>query len=925
MFTMAKIRDGSTYLGDHLTANDYYSEGETIVGEWIGRGAERLGLQGEIRSGDLAFENLRKNRLPDGSGKLTPRDGPNRIRFLDFQCSAPKSVSIMAITLGDERLIAAHDRATAVAFAELEKFAATQANTALARKNRLTGNVAAGKFRHTASRALDPQVHTHHVTVAGTWDEDSGEWRALTEFEMVRAVRYAGKVYQNELARSCRESGYEIKETKDGRGAVTGFELAGVEEKIRERFSKRRAQVERGIEKFVEKHGRAPNQAEIHAITVQTRDAKLREATTPEVLAMQRQQLSGEEWATLTALKEAALVRVGEKPAALPRERESVRRAIGHLFERHSVVVGHEIAAESLNQNLGYLDLSGMHAQLSRSGVINLTGESFLHAQFATPRGLALERWALGFIEHGKGMFPALAEASKLDPKLSTQQREAAEQILGSRDQVVCLRGAAGVGKTTVLQSLHACLETAGHTVHYCAPTSSAADTLRREGIARATTVSDFLENVARRENATLARAVFVVDEAGLASNVQGAAILRLAERHEARVVFLGDSRQHTSVEAGDFVRVLERYAPVQCVELTEIRRQLVGEYRAAIKLMAMGGAMAGLEHLDRCGWLKEGKADYLRAAASEFVEKTNGGSRMDAALVVTPTWAENRALTSAVRNDLKRLGVLREGETVAALEPLSWTRAEKSRVENYEAGMVVTFNRSGGGFRSGDVGRVVSVEEGRVQIATTMTERSLPLRSDIFDVARVTALEVCVGERLLVRANYRREGLLNGDFVTVRAIQQGVITDNDGRSFDTARVRHLSHGYAVTSHKSQSKTADHVIVAAERLNQKSAYVACSRGRLSCSVHVPDKANLLAWLADGERPAAIEVLAKERRQEAVQPRDVAWSALTRTRAPERTPLQRAMSIEWWRETLRQWCHLIPGHHSPSTNRQDHTR
>src|SRR5215210_7008072 len=34
MFTMAKIRDGSTYLSNHLTANDYYSEGEKVLGCW---------------------------------------------------------------------------------------------------------------------------------------------------------------------------------------------------------------------------------------------------------------------------------------------------------------------------------------------------------------------------------------------------------------------------------------------------------------------------------------------------------------------------------------------------------------------------------------------------------------------------------------------------------------------------------------------------------------------------------------------------------------------------------------------------------------------------------------------------------------------------------------------------------------------------
>jgi conjugative relaxase-like TrwC/TraI family protein len=111
MSTMAKIKDGSTYLERHLAANDYYCENEAVIGRWVGRGAERLGLQAEIRAGDPPFEALRKNRHPDGPEKLTPRDGENRIRFYDFQCSAQKSVSIMAVTLGDTRLLEAHDAA----------------------------------------------------------------------------------------------------------------------------------------------------------------------------------------------------------------------------------------------------------------------------------------------------------------------------------------------------------------------------------------------------------------------------------------------------------------------------------------------------------------------------------------------------------------------------------------------------------------------------------------------------------------------------------------------------------------------------------------------------------------------------------------------------------------------------------------------
>src|SRR2546425_1156309 len=142
MFTCAKIKDGSTYLSSHLTANDYYCENELVTGRWVGKGAERLGLSGDsIGKDDAAFEALRRNLMPDGSGRLTPRRAENGIRFFDFQCSAQKSVSIMAVALEDQRLYAAHDKAAAAAFAELERFAAFRSG--LTRQPQISGNVCA--------------------------------------------------------------------------------------------------------------------------------------------------------------------------------------------------------------------------------------------------------------------------------------------------------------------------------------------------------------------------------------------------------------------------------------------------------------------------------------------------------------------------------------------------------------------------------------------------------------------------------------------------------------------------------------------------------------------------------------------------------------------------------------------------------------
>ena len=850
---MAKIRDGSTYLSQHLTANDYYCEHESVAGKWIGKGAGRMGLSSEIRGGNEAFERLRENRNPTTGGKLTPRDGASRVRFFDFQCSAQKSVSVMAVTMGDTRLLEAHDTAARKAFGELERFAATQCNTALSRATRATGNLIAAEFRHTASRALDPQLHTHFVTANATWDEASKSWRALTEIEMVRAIRYAGKAYQNELAVVCRRLGYDIELVRDRRGSVTGFEIAGVSESIRKRFSKRRADVEKGIKEFEDRNGRAPTAAEIHALTIQSRDPKLAEATTAEVIEKQRAQLMPPELEGLSRLRDTSIQRVPE-PASPTRERESLRISTAHLFERRTVIAGHELLAEALNTNLGHIDLVRLHDWASREALIPLSEGEWVRTSFATQRGLNQELWATKFVRETNGRFAALGRS---DPgalrSLSNDQQRVTEGILASRNQIVSLRGAAGVGKTTTLRALVACLEKAGHDVRVCAPTSSAADTLRTENVSGAKTVSAFLLQSHAPDQ------VWVVDEAGSASNNQGVELLQLAAHSRARVIFLGDSRQHSAVEAGDFLRILEAHAPFEKFELTDIRRQTHREYRAAIKDMAVGNAKGGLEKLDALGWVREGKAAYIRAAVSDYLRLSDMGKNLDSVLAVTPTWEENFAFTATLRGELKRQKVLGAGESVRALEPLQWTKAQIARTSNYSAGMVLRFDRAAQGFKSGETAIVSSVGRGFLVVHSDRGEHRVRPRLGGFDVARGFDLDVCSGDKLLVRANDRKAGLINGETITVAAIRGGIIATTDGRIVDTRRFGLLAHGFAVTSHRSQSKTADHVVVAAAFLDAKAAYVASSRGRKSCVIHTPNKDTLISRLPTGDRVAALDV------------------------------------------------------------------
>lgn len=113
----------------------------------MGRIEDRTGESLTVRQ-----KTTRREEGADGSA----REVANRRVFYDFTLSPPKSVSIVALVGGDERIVKAHDHATRIALSELEKFAATRVRSAGASSDRVTSNVVAAVFRHDTSRALDP-------------------------------------------------------------------------------------------------------------------------------------------------------------------------------------------------------------------------------------------------------------------------------------------------------------------------------------------------------------------------------------------------------------------------------------------------------------------------------------------------------------------------------------------------------------------------------------------------------------------------------------------------------------------------------------------------------------------------------------------------------------------------------------------------
>jgi hypothetical protein len=133
------------------------------------------------------------------------------------------------------------------------------------------------------------------------------------------------------------------------------------------------------------------------------------------------------------------------------------------------------------------------------------------------------------------------------------------------------------------------------------------------------------------------------------------------------------------------------------------------------------------------------------------------------------------------------------------------------------------------------------------------------------FDVGEARELRVAAGDWLLLQANHGKE-FINGERVQVRDIRLGRIALTDGRVLP-GEFNAFTHGYAVTSHSSQSKTVDEVLLVASSksfaaVNREQFYVSISRGRERVHVFTDDAELLARRVTDShERKAAVELQA----------------------------------------------------------------
>jgi conjugative relaxase-like TrwC/TraI family protein len=874
VLTIRAMSGGAGYSQRHLEHSDYYDERRKVQGEWQGRGAELLGLRGNVASEQ--FEAVREGLLPEIGEFLRPRHGADRVNnegseqskarsLYDLTFSAPKSISIQALVGGDERLIAAHDKAVREALAEAENHAGSRVRLNGANENRTTGNWVVAAYRHDTSRELDPQLHTHAVAANLTYDGVEGRWKALQASGLYERRAYITEVYRNALAQEVRNLGYEIEPRRDSRGRDRGFEIRGISEELLERYSQRSAQRDAAIEEFRNQHGRKPTDNEVAVLVRESRPDKLAETSTEQVRQQQRARLSPEESYRLDRLRSASLEQSRHVPHELSPAVASLQHAKDHLFERRSVVHDHELLTEALRYGRGGVDLGQLRGALE----IEKSQGNVIHAgnRLATHESLDREQRMIAVIDHRIGGYGRLGGTYEFHPggNLRNEQRRAVLEILDSHDFAINLRGAAGTGKTATLQEIDRGLRDAGREVTAVAPTRSAVEELHKVGFRDAMTVSRLMEDEAAQ--AALRGRVLIVDEAGMISGRQMDGILRLAERQQARILFSGDTRQIQSVEASDALRVLERESQMKSVSLTGVQRQTHAQYRDAIQTLRQSPEQ-GFEKLERLGAVHEVPfTERARAVADLYREMTSDPSRR--ILVVAPTHEEIGRVTRAIRNDLLERGHLGQSVTMDRYVPLQWTEAQKRDLSNYREGHVLVIHRTARGMEKHEALTVSGVGLDVIVARNARGEERTftPSQTRSFSVHEQKSIDVAAGDRLLLTGNRRDADLraTNGELVRVRGVENGRIQLEDARTLP-ANYREFDHGYAITAHRSQGKTVDGVILSADAMKQELFYVGASRGRSEIAIVTSDREQLRESLGiSSARPSAMELAREQSR------------------------------------------------------------
>ncbi len=916
MLSTTAITGTPSSAAKYYTVGDYYAKSADEPSEWVGAGAEKLGLDaGGSRSGAdkpaekenasvtrQKLESMLKGETSDGKKAAWQASAKNAEKHRpgwDFTLSAPKSVSVAAILGGDERLIEAHRESAKEAIQFLERYAyARLRDGAGGREYRHTNNLTAAAFTEFWSREREAQLHTHNVIANMTYDDKSGIWRALDGTALFAGRQAVGNVYQNSLARRAVELGYTVNwDQKTGT-----FEIDGVPADIVLQNSTRREQ----IKAYAKEHGLKGYKG-LQKANISTRGDKAR--ASHETLVKSGREKAAANIGDLDRLVRKARAHALTK-ADPGRDRTShsasiaqaVRFGLSNASESEAVIEEARIISDALRIGGPQVQLEDVDKTLSEKlETRNLipssdqTGGRRLYRGRILSKDIAAESRFAKLLSLGQGTLrPIITDEAaqrrlgafrvmsndkgqRIAYPLSGEQFEAAKKFLTSSDRIFHVQGVGGAGKSAMVGAIRKASRLRNHIA--IAKTAIAAQGLGKDAGIQHMTVDKFL---AKGGEGLGRGGILYVDEASMLGTRAAARIYELAKQKHFRVAVIGDAKQLPAIEQGK-PHILARSLGASVAELNQSRRHKTEAVKATVGHARQGRIGAAVGAIDNVQ-IRNPKDLAVNVAHDWFHSEDRDNARI---LVLDNS--TRVAVSEEVRKLLKDANLIdKSGIETKIYSARSMTNAEKKYASLYPTrNAALIFHQGdkrlkieqGARFeikgKSGDaliLERPKSEQKGRRGGRNADRMEWRPHRSAVKGVSvyDIQDREIARGDAIQWKQNQPvRNGLKNGAEGEVVAVKDGMATirfqDGKTRKIDIKANPHWDHAYALTVHKSQGGTYDRAIIvapgkASPLVNQQSFYTAVSRARYSIDLWTDDKKNLVQALinAPGGKTSALE-------------------------------------------------------------------
>lgn len=862
---MRRVNSGQA--SSYYTADDYYLSEDK--GQWYGTLAQTMGFTGAIKEDD--FMSLVQGVDPKGrftvQSKIT-KDKEEHTAGVDFTFSAPKSVSVAALVLGDERIQASHDQSVKKALDYFEKhYAGVRVHTAGVVEKEQTQNMLVAMFKHVSSRELDPQVHTHCV-VMNMSVKENGDVRAMDFGEGFDYKMLLGQIYRSEFAKSLQELGYQVE--SDSKGL---FEIKGIPQELTEEFSKRAQQIEGRFQELLQEHPNK-NYSELRQqACIETR--KVKDEPSLEVLLEQWKERASE-LMSLEELKHGLQRNSHQSPpkSELTDINAVIDKAVRVATETEAAPRVEDILQSAMKFSVGQYTVSELQSALDKnSEVVKLAERSY-----TTFGVIEAEQKIVDSVINGRDKYAgSIAEdkiryeiklyelqktlEAKEDRYLTPGQKEAVLHILNSKDNVIAIQGDAGTGKTTMLDVVRTIAEKEHKEIIGLSFTGKAASEIQEASQIRSNTIDSMLAN----KETALAGKIVVIDEASLVSIQKLNKVLDRCDEN-SKVVLIGDTKQLQSIGQGKIFQSLQERDIVDTVRMPEVIRQRgTPEYKSIVDKLGERNVTDAFKELDKQDKIRtiENRDIRFMGIRDEYLKDPKN------TILVTASNKDREDLNNIIRSQLIAKGVVHDkSDSFVTREGKNLTGADRFYIDKYNKHDVVILNQDNHAGRAGSELRVIDIDKKHHAVklldAKTGEISNLSIRKygDQVQAYSETERQFAQGDKIIFLKNDKGLDVKNGQTAYITGIDDKTkhlsVKMENGRELTfnpNTQYKYIGHAYAITDYKSQGQTAKNVIYHADtdrKVNFNQAYVGITRGKDSVVIYTNDKAKLISQAQEAQ-------------------------------------------------------------------------